>query len=655
MGNAERASSPAPALANGSSPGAFGAFGHLRPLRFEPNEGQVDPEVRFVARPGGAALFLTAEGAVLSSPRAAVRLRVDGGRRVEPRASVELATRSSYLLGSEPSRWRTAIPSFGRVTYSSVLDGVDLVFHGEEGQLEYDFVVAPGKDPEAIALEVDGATSLSLRADGGLAIQTPVGELIQPKPRVYQRDEHGVERDVVARYRVDGTKVAFAFDRYDVERELVIDPVLEYGALLGSGGETNSGIAVDGDGNVYLTGRTNALDFPTVLPLQASKQGVTDAFVLKMNPQGTALVWATYLGGTDSDNGAAIDVDTVGNVYVAGDTTSNDFPTTPGAFQTSRVGLADAFAVKIAASGTELLYSTLLGGSATDEVRGVRVDADGRAHVVGETVSTNFPTFAPHQPTFGGGTADVFITTVDASGSGLAFSTYLGGSGEDRAPSVALDSAGNTVIAGWTFGTFPVTTGAFQTAKKGIADAYVAKVGPTGNLAWSTYLGGVNADHAYGVAVDADDRIYVAGVTASPDFPTKGSIQPYVLADAFVTKLEPSGSALVWSTFFGGPVDDQVRGSIAVDARGCVAFGGSTQSTTGFPLLNAVQNTHAGGSTDGFVAKLNATGSVVVFATYLGSSAADVVKGIAMNAAGDVYAMGETGSHTFPSTPPFQR
>jgi YVTN family beta-propeller protein len=587
-------------------------YGKL-PLSFEPNQGQTDPRVRFVARGSGYALFLTSNEAVLSlrSQKSVVgiqkqekrplsvaddlkaitdqeqlttdilRLRLvgaDAGSTATPLS--ELPGKSSYFLGNDPKRWRTDVPTYAEVKYQNVYPGVDLVYYGNQGRLEYDFMVAPGADPSAIALAVEavppagggGGTPL-LQVDathGDLVIQTKGGKVRFHKPTVYQPAESG-ESSVVRRQLQgiadDGprttdsvneklkdqnpkflkgryvlaadNRIHFEIPNYDKSKPLVIDPVLSYSTYVGGNGEdVGLGMAVDSSGDAYLTGHTSSINFPTMNPIRSANAGGTDVFVSKLNAAGSALVYSTYLGGSSDDNGTAIAVDSSGNAYVTGQTRSTNFPTM-NPIQVVNAGGADAFVAKLNAAGSALVYSTYLGGSNYDTIGGIAVDSSGNAFVSGLTASTNFPTMNPIQSANAGG-YDAFVAKLNALGSALVYSTYLGGSDTENGYNIAVDSSSNAYISGITRSTNFPTVNPMQSANAGGWDTFVAKVNAAGSaLVYSTYLGGSGDDLDEGFAVDSSGNAYVIGYTASTDFPTMNPIQAANAGgfDVFVAKI----------------------------------------------------------------------------------------------------------------------
>jgi hypothetical protein len=657
------------------------AYGKL-PLSFEANRGQTDARVQFLSRGPRRTLFLTPTEAVLvltaaersaqaTGPAARLALDESGagtrtnlrmtfvGANPAPRVTgrEELRGKSNYFIGKDPAKWRTNVPTYANVGYPDLYPGIDLVFYGNERQLEYDFVVRPGADPTRIVLGFEGADRLEVDAQGDLLLHTGAGPVRQRKPVIYQ-EVTGRRVEVPGGYILkDGQRVGFEVAAYDRDRPLVIDPVLIYSTYLGgSANDEGNGIAVDALGHAYVTGSTGSTDFPTTSGAsQTALSGGRDAFVTKLDPTGSALVYSTYLGGSGNDGGSGIAVDTLGHAYVTGFTTSTNFPTTPRAFQlASGGGFADAFVTQLDPTGSALVYSTYLGGSGDDEGNGIAVDALGHAYVTGVAASTNFPTTLRAFQAANGGGADAFVTQLDPTGSALVYSTYLGGSGNDGGSGIAVDSFGHAYVTGSTRSTgFPTTPGGFQTMFSGAADAFVTKLDPTGSaLLYSTYLGESDEDAGLGIAVDALGHAYVTGSTGSTGFPTTpGAFQPASgggALDAFVTKLDPTGSALVYSTYLGESDEDAGFG-IAVDALGHAYVTGFTASTD-FPTTPGFQTANGGGR-DAFVTKLDPTGSALVYSTYLGGSDHDEGYGIAVDSLGNAYATGITRSTDFPTTP----
>jgi Beta-propeller repeat len=444
----------APALASTASP-----ILHPLPFSFEPNLGQTDPRVKFLARSRGMTLFVTATETVFATPRSAVRMRLIGASQATEVSGVDpLPGRSHFLVGRDSGRWRTNAPTFARVRSREVYRGIDLVHYGTEGrQLEYDLVVTPGADPGVIKLAFDGVDRLELAKDGVLVLQVGETQLQLGKPHVYQASPRG--RRIVAGtwvLRDDGT-VGFRLGPYDPRHALVIDPTVALATYVGGGGVDQAfAIALGGDGSVYLAGNTVSANFPTTVgSFQAVAGGGVDAFVVKLNDTFTARVYSTFLGGTGNDAARGIAVDTAGNAYVTGFTTSGDFPTTTGAFQetplaTEPAGTANAFVAKLNPQGSALVYGTYLGGTASDIGLAIAIDTTGGAYVTGGTFSADFPVTLGAAQTALGGARDAFVARLSPSGAALVYSTYLGGAGTDVGNAITVDGAGAAYVTGST-------------------------------------------------------------------------------------------------------------------------------------------------------------------------------------------------------------
>jgi Beta-propeller repeat len=640
------------------------AYGKL-PLAFEQNRGQANEATNFRARGAGYTLSLSPAEAVFILTRgtddtssAVVDLKLVGA---DPAAAVEgrneLEGKVNYLIGNDPAQWRTNIPIFSRVHYSQVYPGIDVIYYGNQRRLEYDFVVAPGSDAGAIALEFAGAEKMEVDgATGDLLLR--IGEKIirQHKPIVYQETDAG-RREVEGHYALRSNgRVGFEVGEYDASAALIIDPVLEYSTFLGGNGsgenEIATSIAVDSTGNAYVAGNTDSTDFPIANAVQGTQAGVADVFVSKLNAAGSALIYSTYLGGNGFDGCSGIAVDSAGNVYLAGATLSSNFPTV-NAVQATWGGNAssDAFVAKLNAAGSALVYSTYLGGTGSDGAAAIAVDSTGNAYVTGGTESTNFPTANAFQSALAS-PADAFVTKFNAAGSALVYSTYLGGIGEDRGRSIAVDSTGSVYVTGYTYSANFPTANALQAARAGDRDAFVTKVNPAGSaLVYSTYLGGSDMDFGNSIAVDSAGNAYATGATFSTNFPTANALQNANagLSDAFVTKLNAAGSALIYSTYLGGNGFD-VGSGIALDAGRNAYVTGSTESTD-FPTANAFQGAIGyPGFDDVFLTKVNAAGSALVYSSYLGGTDYDFGMGIALDSAGNAYVTGSTSSRCFPTT-----
>jgi hypothetical protein len=566
------------------------------PLAFEINEGQTAREVKFLARSAGQRLFLASDHAVFTVGQRVVRMRLPGANGAPAIEGLDaLPGRSNYFIGNDPRQWRTGVTSYRRVRYRDVYPGVDLIYYGEGQSFEFDFVVAPGADPDRIVLAFEGIDGLDLDSQGDLRIRAGGSEVRQRRPRVYQV-KGGTRSELAGVYTVEPpNRVRFALGAYDRSQPLVIDPVLSFSSFLGgSSYDYPLGIAVDRFGAVYVTGYTRSDDFPGT-PLAPPGGPFENVFVTKLDSTGSRVIYSTYFGGRLGNNSSTgIAVDELGNAYITGYTSSSTFPTTSGAVQQKFAGSGwtDAFVTKLNETGSALVYSTYLGGSGRDEGHGIAVDRLGNAFITGNTFSNDFPLVNPVQGRTASSRADAFVAKINSLGSALAHSTYLGGSGDDYGYGISLDLSGNAYVAGITESTdFPTTPGAFSQRHSGGVDAFVASIAANGgSLVYATYLGGTGNDYAYAIATDSRGNAYITGNSDSIDFPTTaGVVQPRGGggSDVIVAKLNRTGDALVYSTYLGGAGTESGH-RIAVDASGNAYVTGYTYSVD-FPTANALQ------------------------------------------------------------------
>jgi uncharacterized repeat protein (TIGR01451 family) len=662
-----------------SPPPSAALYGGL-PLIFEANTGQMDPVVKFLSRGPGYTLFLTPTEAALAlirSPADAnppkgtlLRMKLVGAHPQPPISGLEeLSGKVNYFIGSDPRQWRTNVPTYAKVKYESVYPGVDLIYYGDGRQLEYDFVVAPGSDPKAIALAFEGADKLEVDAQGDLVLAVNGGELRLRRPLAYQEAD-GSRKPVAASYILKSkNRVGVRVAAYDGTQPLIIDPVLVYSTYLGgTGTDIARGIAADPatSGIVYVAGETTSADFPaTGGSFQPTFGKGSDCFVAKLDTRvsgATSRVYATYLGGSGTDQCYGVAVDGSHNAYIVGRTTSTNFPLATKLNGNNRGG-TDAVVVKLNASGSALLYSVYIGGSADEWGFGIAVDSLGQAYVTGRTTSTNFPVVGGFQTTLGDPSGDAFITKINAAGNAFLYSTYLGGNGIDQGQGIAADPVhtGIAYVTGDTSSSNLLTKNGFQLTSGGNGDAFVAKVDTTktgsASLLYSTYLGGSGADHGRGIATDGVSA-YVTGQTASSDLftilspPSSFDTQLSGPSDAFVARVDTDASghaSVAFFTYLGGSSDDSGN-AVAVDAVGNVYVTGQTFG--GFPVTpDAFQPTFGGGS-DAFVARLNTDANgpgALIFASYLGGSGSDQGNGIALDPSGDGYVTGSTSSTSAPS------
>lgn len=646
-----------------------------QPLVFIPNEGQIDARVRYYAPGKGCSFYFLADKIVfaltevqpniLSAAQPHSRGTVLELSFVEASSEIKLENcqagtgKVNYFIGNDPRKWHTKLPVYEKLAYRNVWPGIDLILYSENNQLKYDWYLQPGSRTETIQLHYDGAERLTMSEDGSLSIHYDGGCLTDARPTAYQEID-GQIITVACSFRLNSlgwgaADFGFQIDGfYDPGYPLVIDPAVQYTTYLGGNDrDFCQSIAADRDGNAYVAGQTTSANFPiTPGAFDTTFHGFRDAFVTKLSPDGSSLIYSTYLGGINVNEGTGIAVDASGHAYATGHTNSPDFPVTPGAFQTTLGGQSDAFVTKLSADGSSLVYSTYLGGSLNDLAYGIAVNAAGSACVVGETNSTDFPvTAGAFQTALPSATSSGFAAMLSADGSSLFFATYLGGSTFNYATSVALDSASQAYVSGVTTSAdFPVTAGAFDTTFNGSEDTFVTKFSADGSsLIYSTYLGGSSFTQALGIAIDAEGSAYVTGRTGSIDFPTTpGAFQTSLqgIYDAFITKFPPDGSSLVYSTYLGGSQGDIANG-IAVDGQGRAYVTGDTFSPD-FPTTPWVLPSTFNGSQDAFVTILSADGSAPIVSYYLGGPGGNGGRGIALDGRGGVYIAGYTTSASFP-------
>ncbi len=703
------------------------AYGKL-PLSFEENQGQTAEEVRYLAHGTGYELFLTPHEALLAlrsrrkydlsplhrtaSLRAMRKARKAGqltalriqfeGANLHPAVNGmgRLPARTNYFLGNDPKKWHTDVPSYGRVKYEGVYPGIDVVFYGNQGKLEYDFLVAPGADPEAIQLKIAGARKMRLNSRGSVVLSVAASEVELQKPRIYQMID-GKRRLIEGRYVVAADhRVRFSVAHYDRSKPLVLDPVLNYSTYLGGSGEdTGHAIAVDGAGNAFVAGQTLSADFPG-----AANNCAGASFVAELDPTGTNLLYATYLAGSTTgsgENAFGIAVDPSGKVYVTGVTFATDFPTTSanalnaGPLASNDNGTAYLTKLDPTVSGPSgLIYSTYIGGTGGDHANSVAVDAVGNAYVVGLTDSPDFPTNNPFQSALSNTSGNAFLTRIDTTqlqDASLIYSTYLGGNGAnagvvlgygDEGFGVAADSSGNAYVVGTTTSTdstFTTSATAYQSAPPAntAASVFVSRIATTqvgpASLIYSTYLAGSIEDLGFAIALGPNNVAYVTGTTSSTDYPFPGATTGAFdtsgsgSGKAFITLVDTTQSGLSsvpYSTYLGGtggPYGGDYGYAIKVDASGNAYVAGTTFSTDfagagTLKTLGAFRPTILNPNGEAFIAKLHPAGGGqgdLLYATYFGGSTGvspDVGFGIAIDSASppNAYITGETSSTDLP-------
>jgi hypothetical protein len=582
------------------------------PLVFEVNRGQAAPGVRFLARGSGFTLLLEEDGAVMKLPSSELRMRLAGSRRagtidaLDPHPGT-----SSYFMGNDPAKWRTGIPRSGRVRYTQVYKGIDLVFKTapSSSRFEYDFVVAAGADPSTIGVVFDGARSIESDGDGGIILHTESGEIRQPQPSIYQDLASG-RKEIPGRMRLSkGNVIRFDLGAYDHTRTLVIDPIVAID-LYGSVDDLFGGIARDRAGNVYVTGSTASPDFPYGNTIgNPLSQGNHQVFVAKLSPDLTTFYYSVIIGGRTSGSGNGIQVDNAGNAYVVGTTFASDFPVVNGAQSTfggknvaDPSQASDAFILKLDPKGATLLYSTFLGGDGANEGLAIAVDGSGAAYATGVNASFHFPS-TPGAISIGilfyGGLniSGVFVAKLSPSGSSFDYVANFGGSTISEPVAISVDSGGNAYVAGFVFNDgpqdFPIVGNVVQPNRRGSSctgclTGFVSKLNPNGSaFVFSTYFGGSVSDRIVAQALDAQGNIYIVGTTSSPDLPvTPGVVGPTSLSNnnAFIAALNNSGSAIVANSYLGGTTKAAAE-AVIVRAPGVIGIAGSgLYDFVGFPL-----------------------------------------------------------------------
>lgn len=636
------------------------------PLRFEANQGQFHPTVRYAARMSSYSLLLTANGASLAFPGSQrVSISLPGSASapaIEPLEPQKVQT--DYFIGARKN-WHTGVASYSRIAYHAIYPGIDMVFYGKENQLEYDFNLQPGANPDAIRLKFDGAGAVTITPEGDLAIDTPGGRILQKKPSIYQRGaKTAAVRSISGRYTLlAGGMVGIQLDRYDHSQALTIDPIITYTTLLGGGGtETFAGMKIR-NGLVYIVGSTQTGDWAEI-STDIPYTGLVDAFVAIIDtttPGGYTLKYFTYLGGTNNDTPLAMDVDQTGFIYLTGYTASSDFPTTGNAIQTA--GAATNYSVFVskldphqAGTGNSLVFSTYLSGTlGNDQGEGISVGPNGIAYVIGTTKSADFPITPNAYAASLYGPSDCFLAQIDTVNGVLLYSTFFGSELDDDGRAVVLAPNGLVYYAGTTLGTqFPVAGPAFSQFPEGNYDIVIGAFDLTksgvASLVYGTYFGGSQIDEVKGIALDAQGHLIITGYTLSPDFPitTLTAMQPqnHGNADAFVSLLDPTQPGygfVLYSTFLGGS-DGEVGYGVTADNAGHLYVTGYTMSGD-YPVTGNAPQPNWGGGVNLFIARINPAVSGIAgldYSTYIGLDNTMVGCCLAIGSDGSLFAGGYT-------------
>jgi uncharacterized protein (TIGR03437 family) len=665
---------------------------------FEANKGQAIADIEFIGRSRDSIVLAAKSGVTFTFGNSRLLWRVEGSRRptIEPLDPLEGKTH--YLIGNDRAKWRRDVPQYGRIRYREILPGVDAVLYGSNGRLEYDFDVAPGADPKRIAVTLEGGRPLRIDSAGNLVTGVNSDEVIQKKPVAYQL-VNGTRREVPVAFQLAGAhRFSFTLGEYDRAHTLHIDPVLEFATYLGGTRDDfiAQGIGFDSQGNIVIAGSTQSTLPATAGALRTTALGGFDGFVAKLDPTGSRLLYLTYMGGTEEDRIGAIATDASGAIYLTGSTRSRDYPS-QGDFMQSHstcpfppnviaFSCFDAFVTKLSADGRSIVYSFFLGGPREDVGTAIAVDSSGNAYVTGTTVSPTFPNTVGIQNGIklgrcnfvtitGDGCPDIFVTKINAAGTAIVYSALFGSAagtaplpsgtsldirGEDKAIAIAVDRNGSAYITGSSvLGVdFPVVPGSFMSPRSPDVpqnqETVVVKLRPDGGLAYTVFLGGSGLESGTAIAVDAAGAAYVTGSTRSDDFPaTAGAPQTQLAGnyDLFVTKINPAGTALVYSTYFGGNRNDSGSG-ILLDPTGAVLVTGASGSSNFPTTADALQRTFGAGTQDVILAKLNPSGNALMFSTFLGGSGDETGHSLAFDAGGKVLLSGTVSrlGTNFPTT-----
>ncbi len=581
-----------------------------------------------------------------------------GSNNVIPEGRDQCTWNTNYFKGSDPEKWYTEVPNYKEIVYPELWDGIDLVYRLKEGSIKYDLIIHPGADPSDIRIRIDGANGLSINLQRDLVIGTEYWDIIDSGLISYYGDGSG--GSIPCRFELmNDCEFKISLGAFDRSRNVVIDPLINYSTFIGgSGADVGNDIAIDISGNAYITGYTDdgTTDYPTTTgAFDTMHNGFTDVFVTKLNPDGSSLVYSTFIGGSYKDDGWGIVIDTSGNAYITGYTKdgTTDYPTTSGAFDTTHNGESDVFVTKLNPSGSSLVYSTFLGGSETDSGEDIAIDTSGNAYITGVSDGNDYPTTSGAFDRTHNGGYDVFVTKLNPSGSSLVYSTFLGGSETDSGEDIAIDTSGNAYITGVSDGNdYPTTSGAFDRTHNGGYDVFVTKLNPSGSsLVYSTFLGGSGVDTARDIAVDSSGNAYITGGSGANYPTTSGAFDTTYNGDTdvFVTKLNPAGSSLVYSTFIGSLAMDGGLG-IVIDTSGNAYITGVSDGND-YPTTFGAYDTTFNGGLDVFVSMLNPAGSSLEYSTFIGGSTFEYVNSIAIDTSRNTYIIGRSDVTTdYPTT-----
>lgn len=666
------------------------------PLSFEENKGQFNSDIKFACRRSSSTLFLSKDQVDLVISKkttpptlekerflesqnqraekttdsiAKISLKMVGAKQPKEIVGInETVTKSNYFSGF--NKWQTDISHYEKVLYEQIYSGIDIIYYGnDENRFEYDLVVAPKVNPSKIIISFDVKSSsseklqqpLKLDKDGNLVISLGEEEIYQPKPIVYQ-EINGVRSYIKGNYVLKSrNQVGFTIGKYNTNYPLIIDPEVIYSTFIG--GSNTDGIdeiIVDDKGSAYILGGTFSKDLSTTenaFQKQGQKTNLdSDIFIAKLNPQGNEYIYLTYITGSNLDSGNDITVDLDGNIYITGETESKDFPLFKP-MQSNLKGHSDAFITKLNAQGNSLIFSTLLGGNDIDEGNAIGLDSQGSIYIAGGSNSSDFPLFNPRN-TKKDGFREAFITKLEPTGDKLIYSTYSGGS-DSFFIELKIDLNDNVYLVGRidskpdSTEILPTTPGAFQENPPNLsANGILVKLSPNGKIIYATYLGGGGLDICTSIDVDDEGNAYVGGVTTSENFPVLKAFQSTknsqtrvgAAQDGFITKFNPRGDGILYSTFFGGGGSDSV-GKVAIDEeKNIYLLLEPFESLRDLPIVNTFWEQSF--KDHGYIVKLNPSGDKIIYSGYLEAGFAFAM---AVDKKGSVYVGGTINSDKLPT------
>lgn len=649
------------------------------PISFIKNNGQMEDKVDFIAKCKNRHMFFSHDKIVvadieheknLSTPSTQGELPqenlngvvlelafVDAKTDCAPEGVSKLPGQHHYFIGNNSAEWYSNVPHYAMLRYPLVWSGITLEVQSSDG-LKMNWILDNPACASSIRLRWSGADALEIDETGNLLIHHALGTITDQAPIAWQNVD-GKKIPVTCNYHLeDAFTLGFTLSgEYHSELPITIDPIIPYSTYLGgTGDDISRSISVDNDGCAYVSGTTNSIDFPvTPGAFQSTHSGNDSFFVTKLSPDGTSLIYSTYLGGSEEEVRGSSTIDGQGHVYITGATSSTDYPITPGAYEPTYPGGSTSIAItKLAPDGASLIYSTYLGGTGVEASAAIAVDRENCVYITGPTNSTDFPMVNPFQSVYAATNEITFVTKLNATGSELVYSTYIGGTGSQTGNGIDVDSQSCAYVIGNTNSTdFPVTTGAYQTTMNGMSNGFVTKFSSEGNtLVYSTYLGGTGFDLPNTVTVNDNDHACIVGQTNSPNFPVSATAYQSSSSggyDGFITVLSFGGESLVGSTYLGGSAYDSARG-VAVDAQGRVYVTGATQSAD-FPTTPEVIASTLTGTEDAFISILSPSLSTLLVSYYLGGDGTDTGNSIVRSTEGAIYTTGQTNSTDFPVTP----